>query len=392
MVATNLIADGNAALKSGEWGEATRTFRAAAVEADSTEAWWGLGMAGFIGSDGAAAFEGFERAYQGYRDAGDQRNAAMAAMFLANSTFDFRGEPAVASGWLLRAERLLDGLESGAEHAWLDIWMGNLALMVDNDVARAEELASRAASIARQVGDLNAEMLAVSLRGLALVSRGDMAGGMAQLDEAATAAIAGDLDDPNAGFMTVCNLIEACSRVFDYERAAQWCSRVRDYCGDRNLAPWYNVCRPNYARVLVWRGDWAGAEVELNETALALAELRPPLVAESLVRLAELRVRQGRLDEAAELFRRTETDALSLPGRAWLAFELGDVVAAADLAERFLRSRPAEDRSAAAQIYEVLVRAALDTGDLERAEAVAYRMSLMAELIATAPVRAAASY
>ena len=41
--------------------------------------------------------------------------------------FLFRGEPAVANGWLQRAHSLIDGLEPGVDHGWLAIHEGHIA-------------------------------------------------------------------------------------------------------------------------------------------------------------------------------------------------------------------------------------------------------------------------
>lgn len=381
---------GQLALKRGDWDGAIAAFESALALGMSAEAQEGRGTAGFVISDERLAFAGFERAYSLYREAGDRRGAARVAMFLANSAFEFRGEGAVANGWLQRAGRLLAGVAPAAEHAWLAIWMANLALMADNDLARGCAQAARAAALAQAAGDLNAEMLALSIQGLALVSRGDVAEGMAYLDEAAAAATSGDLDDPNAAFSAVCNLIEACSRVLDYDRAAQWCQRVAEYCATMNIRAWYSVCRPSFARVLLWRGDWAGAETELVEATGLLERLRPPLVVEGLVRMAELRTRQGRFDEAEALFGRTASDPLSLPGRAALTLARGDAPAAADFAERFLRSRSREDHSAVLGVGDVHVRATLAAGLPDRAQAASERIAAAAAAIGTAPARALA--
>src|SRR5438093_3641782 len=97
---------------------------------------------------------------------------------------------------------------------------------------------------------------------------------MARLDEATTAATAGEMRDPIAIGFSCCYLIFACERVRDVERAGQWCVRLAGMSsgwGDRTLLP---ICRTHYGTVLVLRGEWARAEVELSEAAAALA-VRP---------------------------------------------------------------------------------------------------------------------
>jgi hypothetical protein len=50
---------------------------------------------------------------------------------------------------------------------------------------------------------------------------------MARVDEATTAATAGEMRDPVAIGFSCCYLIFACERVRDLERAGQWCERCR---------------------------------------------------------------------------------------------------------------------------------------------------------------------
>jgi hypothetical protein len=72
-------------------------------------------------NDIAVTFDARERAYRLYRQRGDCRGAARLATHLAIDHFYFRGEYAIANGWLQRARRLLEGLESCPELDWLAV-------------------------------------------------------------------------------------------------------------------------------------------------------------------------------------------------------------------------------------------------------------------------------
>ena len=89
------------------------------------------------------------------------------------------------------------------------------------------------------------------------------------------------------------------------------------------------------------------------------------MTADALVRLAELRRRQGRLAEAASLFEQAEPHGLALLGRAELAFDRGDCSAAAEQAARYLRRVPPHNRTDRAAGLELLVRARRRRGDLD---------------------------
>jgi DNA-binding NarL/FixJ family response regulator len=113
---------------------------------------------------------------------------------------------------------------------------------------------------------------------------------------------------------------------------------------------------------------------------------------DALVRLAELRRRQGRLAEAAALVDQTPPHGAGLLERAELAFDCGDYPAAAERAEQYLRHVPTSNRTDRASGLEILVRALACLRDWEHARAALGELSGIAALVATLPLRAAASF
>jgi hypothetical protein len=196
------------------------------------------------------------------------------------------------------ARRLLDGLPLSPEHGMLAAQAGYYALMGQHDPVAAGRHGMEAAACGRALGVVDLEMHGLALEGLSLVSRGEIERGMTYLDEATAAATGGEMTDPAAIGMTCCYLIFACERVRDYPRAAQWCERLRAFSERHRFGTLLAVCRAHYAGVLMWRGEWAEAERQLTTATTQLAAVRPPLAVEGLVRLAELRRRQGRWEEA----------------------------------------------------------------------------------------------
>src|SRR5437899_11936374 len=97
-------------LASGAWSEARGAFEHALAERESAEALEGLGLAAWWLDDAETVFNSRERAYKLYLERGDRRSAARLAVWLAWDCGAFRGESAVANGWLQRARRLLEGL------------------------------------------------------------------------------------------------------------------------------------------------------------------------------------------------------------------------------------------------------------------------------------------
>ncbi len=127
----------------------------------------------------------------------------------------------------------------------------------------------------RRIGSIDLEMLGRSVQGLALVTSGAVAEGMRTLDEVNAAVVAGELHDLIAIGLACCYLIAACDRVRDYDRAMQWCTRLKAFCARWGLRPLFAVCRTQYASICMWRGTWLEAEQELTAATDELAASRP---------------------------------------------------------------------------------------------------------------------
>jgi LuxR family transcriptional regulator, maltose regulon positive regulatory protein len=378
------------ALSGGDWAGARASFEQSVAESETPEALEGLGWAGHMLNDDRLTFHAREQAYRLYLERGDKGSAARIAALLAADHLLFRGEPAVANGWLQRAHSLLDGVEPGIDHGWLAVHEGHIAVSLEEDTAKARRLAARAVELGRAFGAPELEMLGLGLEGRALVSDGELDEGMRRLDEATTVALAGEARLLYCVAWACCYLISACERVRDYERAAQWCSRVGDFCGQHDIFL-LNTCRAHYASVLSWQGRWNEAESQLSASVEGLQAARPPMVGDALARLGELRRRQGRLAEAEELFARSETHALTLLGRAALALDRDQPSEAAELADRYLRRFPDRGRVERGAGLELAIRALARLGEHERAAEALSELREIAARARTRPILAAVS-
>ena len=383
---------GDEALARGAWAEARAAFEAALRIREFPEALEGLGKAAWWLDLADLVFHARERAYRLYLGSGDHAAAARIAVWLAWDYWAFRGENAVANGWLQRARHLLEGQPACSERAWLEVREGSLCLVEEGDPSRALALAAEGIRIAREIGDKDLEMLGRAVNGLALVVSGAVPDGMRCLDEVNVAVIAGELTDLVAIGLSCCYMIAACEQVRDYDRAAQWCPRLKVFSAKWGLRPLFAVCRTQYASICLWRGMWLEAEQELCAASDELAASRPGMTGDALVRLAELRRRQGRLVEASALFEQSQPRGAGLLGRAELAFDRGDQRAAAEQAARYLRHVPAQNRTDRVPALELLVRALTEMGERERAKIALLELASIAKLIATIPFRAAADF
>jgi DNA-binding CsgD family transcriptional regulator len=335
--------------------------------------------------------ESRQRAYKLYRGR-DDRAAARVAVWLAWDEAAFRGEMAIAAGWLERAHRLLDGQPACAERAWLAVREGIFALLEDADPDRALTLADDAIQIAHDVGAIDFEMIGGALRGFALVTAGHVPAGMRQLDEVNAAVLAGELSDPVAIALACCYLVAACERVRDSDRAGQWCHRLKRFCTTWGLRPLLAVCRTQYASMCVWRGDWVEAEKELVTATRELQSSRPAMSGEGLARFGELRRRQGRFKEAADLFDQAGHHPIALLGRVALSLDRGEPKKAIDLADRYLRQMPKQNRTERTQGLEYLARACAAAGDLTRARRACRELDAIARAVGILPFEATASF
>jgi choline dehydrogenase-like flavoprotein len=145
-------------------------------------------MAAWWLNDAMVTFDAREGAYRMYRERGDRVAAARVAMALAWDYKAFRGDRAVANGWLRRARTLLEGLDPTPEHGWFALREGAMAL--GTDTVAAKRLGAQAANLGRSLDSIDLEMVGLSLQGLAMVSEGEVTEGMSRLDEVTAAVLA----------------------------------------------------------------------------------------------------------------------------------------------------------------------------------------------------------
>lgn len=361
----DVVALGNAALSRGEWKDARDALAAAVEHREEPEVYEGLATAEWHLEDGPHAIDYRQRAYLLYTGKGNRVAAARVATLLAWDHATFRNQPGVASGWLRRAHQLLDGQPLVPERVWLAVLEAGRALSLSHDPVTAERLGNQAAEWARALGSIDLEVLGTAVSGVALIGRAEVDAGMARLDEAGAAVAAGELHDRTAIGLTFCHLILGCSRAGEYGRAVQWCDQLSEFSSRWRLRALAAVCRTHRAEVLMWQGDWDGAESELVSAVEELRRSRPGMVGEARAALGELRRRQGRFVEAAAMFEDAEDHPTAQLGRAALALDQGDARRALEEAERFLRTLPPDERVLRAWGIETVVAAQVAAGAVE---------------------------
>ena len=361
------------ALKRAEWTTAKDSF-AAYLEAHPGEptALDGLGRALWWLGEPQEGIESRRQAYSQFRQRNDVRQAANLAIYLA-AEHRISGEQGAANGWLARAQRLLAGENVGAEHGWLEIEHAKRAALRPSE---KEQHANAAAGIARDLGDPDLEAAALSQLGLARIDAGDVTGGMALLDEAMAMAMGGEASDPLAIGDACCTTLVACDRLADFEHAADWCRVVVDFTGRRGYTPLHAWCRTIYAGVLIATGDWERADRELCSSLATYEELGSDARVFAIGRLAELRVRQGRLGEADTLLAGYQDHPLAITAAVGLALARGDPALACALAMRRLEAA-GDDRAVLATLLPSCAATLIASGEFERATALIARMAAL---------------
>ena len=349
-----------------DWAGARDAF-AAALEEDPGDpgALDGLGQSLWWLGDRDAAIDRRREAYAAYQRRGEARKAGMLATYLAGE-HRIDGRDAEASGWLSRARRLLAGEGAVPELGWLEIEEAKRA----RDPAEAERHARAALKVAHELADPDVECMALAQVGRAVVRQGRVDEGVALLDEAMTVALGGETSDPLACGDACCTTLVVCDGLSDLQRATQWCEAVVDFNERRRYLPLQSWCRSIYGAVLVRAGDWERAEAVLGEALQWPADRRRgggralPLAV-----LAELRLRQGRSEEAGRLLSGLEDHPAALAPLVRLHLERGEAALARALLDRRAEAGADDD-----ELLRLRGELALEAGDLDAAAAAAERL------------------
>ncbi len=371
---SSLVA-GFAALEDGRWADACAAFEVTIAAGESAEAFLGLATALWWLGDSHASVAHASRAYALFRQASNVERAVQCAVWLGITYKANFANFAAANGWIGRAERLLKPVEPGRLHGWVHV--ARAYRMPDLDAA--ETLTVRALELARISGDADLELGAMSQLGLIRVGQGKAVEGFALIDEAMAAVLAGERSNLDTVVYTCCDMLNACELASDLERAAEWC-RVADEFVDTYGCPFlYAECRLYYGSVLVAKGRWEDADRELTAGVRITEGACPGLHARALTRLAGLRIRQGRLEDAAHILAAVDVEgeaetALSL---AAMLLARGDARAAGRELEHRLQ-HVAEHRVHLATALDLLIDACLSDGDLEAAGRAADRLRELA--------------
>ena len=328
--------------------------------------------------------EAWERAHALGVEAGDPVAAAGAAVRVAMHLLLDTALMAPVRGWLARAERLLEGQQDTPAHAWLAV-VRTYERMLIGDVQGARQWSERAIEVGAKHDAAACAVGRVAGARLRILD-GDVAEGLALLDEVGVAAISGDLDALSTGIV-YCELVCALQGLAQYDVAEEWTEAMERWCRTNAIGSLHGRCRVHRAEILRLRGACDDAE---REAMVACEELRPYLRREMgwpLSELGRIRLRKGDVDGAEEaLLAAHRAGWEPQPGLALVCLARGDVAAAAaairDALERPSRvpskELPPDTELQRAPLLDAQVEIEIAGGDLDRARAAAGELERVA--------------
>ena len=328
-MSSSSIEEGFAALRDGDIASARRKFEAALAEKESGRAFEGLGEALYLAQEYGAAAHQYERAYSLYRRDRDTRAAGRAARTAGWITGNVLGDWAVQNGWFRRACSILETAgENSPEHGWVQFFRA----VTEPDAEQQEAMFREAVEIGRLFGDPDIEFEALGQVGGVMIMTGRVEEGMVLLDEALAAVCAGEMNETSTSDSIFCGFFWACELTHDVRRAEQWMRAARELMKQRNVIAAF--CRAHYGGILTAAGRWNEAESELLDATRNFESGMPERRAAAMIRLADLRVRQGRLEEATVLLEGLGQHPDAVRTVADLHLARGETSLARDLLER----------------------------------------------------------
>jgi DNA-binding NarL/FixJ family response regulator len=328
------ISRGASALQNARWADAKKQFEKELAEKDSPEARDGLGLALWWLNEISAAHEQRILAYLGYKARGDFARAARIAAWLAREQVFLRSNVSAMNGWFARAFHLLDELSPCAEIGWVKIYHASMMPPAEEKEREARE----AMAIGHEFHDADLEAFSLAVLGSVLVSESQIKEGMDSIDEAMTAVTSGEVNDYFVASETFCVTLSTCELAGDLVRTNHWCEAALEYAKQYQCSFLSAYCRTTYGGLLMETGKWQDAETTLTEAIRTFDTGHQGLRVNAVLKLADLRVSQGRLEEAEVLLSGYEDHGSSVLPRSRLHLARGEPDLARAVLEQALRT------------------------------------------------------
>jgi len=369
---------GRAALAGHAWLEAFDLFSRADGDGSLSGAdLESYAQAAFFARQAPLGLELKERAFKAHLAAEDQVRAAYLALDIAHD-YGMTGKTSIASAWLRRGEKLLEGKPESYANAYLALDLSEAAAAAGN-IDDALEQAERAVAIATSARHPDLQAAALTNFGSLRIATGATSDGIAMMEEASVAAVNGELS-PIATGIACCRMIAACRDLTDYRRASEWTEATEQWCERQSVAGFPGVCRIHRAEVVAIGGAWDRAELELRQAADELAGYNATMpLADGVYALGEIRRLKGDFEGAESAFRQANGFGRTpQPGLALIRLAEGNVKNAAAAINSALADET-WDKWARVRLLPAQVEIAIAAGNVELARRAAEELSQIIE-------------
>jgi DNA-binding CsgD family transcriptional regulator/predicted negative regulator of RcsB-dependent stress response len=242
----------------------------------------------------------------------------------------------------------------------------------------AQATATDAVEIGVRFGDSDLTACARHQLGRVLIARQQVQPGLALLDEAMLAAVAGELSPIMTGRM-YCSVIGACQQVYASSRASEWTSALARWCDEQpEMVAFTGACLVHRAEIMQLRGAWSDAMAEAQRACgrfLQAGKQMPP--AEAFYRLGELHRLRGEFAPAEEAYRSaSQCGSEAQPGLALLRLDQGQVDRACATIRRVVGTTTEPSQRAA--VLPAHVEIMLAAGDIDEARSACAELAAIA--------------
>ena len=319
-----------------------------------------------------------ERAHHAHLERGAGLPAARCAFWLGLNLM-LRGETGRATGWMGRAQRLVERAASECVEQGYLMLPAMFRHEAAGDLEAAAATAGAAGTIGERFGDADLFALCAQARGTYLVMLGRPEEGLALLDEAMVAVTAGELS-PIASGLVYCGVILGCQAAYEPRRAHEWTAALTQWCERQpDMVAFTGRCLIHRAEIMCLHGAWEDAVREAQRAARRCEEGGNRAAGGEAVYLqGEVHRLRGELASAEAAYREaSQAGREPQPGLALLRLAQGDAAAAAAAIRRALGETV--DAPGRARLLPAHVEVLLAQGETEEARGAAVELGAIAE-------------
>ena len=332
-----------------------------------------------------------ERAHHAHIETGEGLRAARSA-FWVGVHLAVRGEMGPASGWLGRAQRLVEQEQRDCVEQGYLLLPAVLEHAATGDYEAASATAAEAAAIAERFGDADLFALAIQEQGNALAKQGQVEKGLTLLDEAMVAVTAGELSPIVTG-LVYCSVIDGCQQVYALRRAHEWTAALTKWCEQQpDMIAFTGRCLAHRAEIMQLHGAWRDALAEARRAGERFTQGMEQLMAgRACYQQGELHRLQGDFAAAEEAYRDASRCGWEpQPGFALLRLAQGNLEAAAAAIRRVARETTEPLKHAA--LLPAYVEIMLAVGDVDDARTGSRELEVISAGYGSSVLAAIAAY